>query len=112
VSRIFDSIWLCSASFQLLCSIHEAGADCFIPATWLKRKFVAEAQRRVDTKAALHEVLDKPNPFSTTGQNFTKRFSRRNGKNNKNSRKQILRSKKKIRISWLNFISKRAHLRP
>ncbi|EFP85799.2 uncharacterized protein PGTG_11128 [Puccinia graminis f. sp. tritici CRL 75-36-700-3] len=42
--------------------------------TWLKRKFVAAARRRVETKAALREVLDKPNPFSTTGRNFTKRF--------------------------------------
>ncbi|KAA1107280.1 hypothetical protein PGT21_008729 [Puccinia graminis f. sp. tritici] len=41
---------------------------------WLKKKFIAAVRRRVETKAVLLELLDKPNPFSTTGANYTKRF--------------------------------------
>ncbi|KAA1096264.1 hypothetical protein PGT21_010698 [Puccinia graminis f. sp. tritici] len=41
---------------------------------WLKKKFIAAVRRRVETKTVLLELLDKPNLFSTTGANYTKRF--------------------------------------
>ncbi|OAV95623.1 hypothetical protein PTTG_03934 [Puccinia triticina 1-1 BBBD Race 1] len=41
---------------------------------WLKNKFLAAVRRRAEVKALLSELLNRPNPFSTTGNNYTKRF--------------------------------------
>ena len=43
-------------------------------ALWLKKKFTAAVRRRVEIKEVLSELLEKQNPFSPSGMNYTKRF--------------------------------------
>ncbi|KAH9470152.1 hypothetical protein Pst134EA_007417 [Puccinia striiformis f. sp. tritici] len=42
--------------------------------TWLRKKYVAAKLRRREANKILTDLLQRPNPFSNDGSNFTRHF--------------------------------------
>ncbi|PLW35114.1 hypothetical protein PCASD_12996 [Puccinia coronata f. sp. avenae] len=60
--------------------VHLMRSDYCSKAFWLRRKFNNAVVRHLDTSAILLGLLDLPNPFSSSGQNYTKAYFKKQWK--------------------------------
>ncbi|PLW26940.1 hypothetical protein PCASD_23754 [Puccinia coronata f. sp. avenae] len=82
----------------------------FFSAFWLRRKFNNAVVRHLDTSAILLGLLDLPNPFSSSGQNYTKAYFKKQWKLQRKFKSQHSTSDEKEKKDLVALYKKEAAL--
>jgi hypothetical protein len=82
----------------------------FFSAFWLRRKFNNAVVRHLDTSAILLGLLELPNPFSSSGQNYTEAYFKKQWKLQRKFKSQHSTSDEKEKKDLVALYKKEAAL--
>ncbi|PLW33514.1 hypothetical protein PCANC_16459 [Puccinia coronata f. sp. avenae] len=90
--------------------VHLMRSDYCSKAFWLRRKFNNAVVRHLDTSAILLGLLDLPNPFSSSGQNYTEAYFKKQWKLQRKFKSQHSTSDEKEKKDLVALYKKEAAL--